>query len=103
ENALDPAPLGQRVERQQAAAGGAVVTGAEGERGLDLDADFVGLDADAVVRAMHDETAGPHWRQTREALLDPVGRCDRVEGEGGCRPFPRQAGDLRAQSAFVRL
>ena len=43
EHAAQPPPLGQIVERHQAAARGAVVAGAEGERRLDLDSDVVRL------------------------------------------------------------
>ena len=48
----------QRIQRQQAAAGGAVMAGAERGRGLDLDADAMAGHARAVVRAVHDEAAG---------------------------------------------
>ena len=61
-------PLCQIVERQQTAARGAVVAGAEGERGFDLDADLVGLDAGAVVRAVHDEAAGAHRLSDRRGF-----------------------------------
>ena len=73
--------LRQIVERQQAAARGAVVAGAEGQRRLDLDAERVRLDAAAVMRAVDDETAGRHRLQPFEALCDPVGRRHRFEGE----------------------
>ena len=63
EHAASPPPLRQIIERQQTAARGAVVAGAEGERRLDLDADVVGPDAGAVMRAVHDEAAGPHRLQ----------------------------------------
>ena len=53
-----PAAARQHVERQQAAAGGAVMAGAEGGRGLDLDADAMAGHAGAVVRAVHDEAPG---------------------------------------------
>ncbi len=97
-----PPPLGQIIERQQAAAGGAVMAGAEGQRGLDLDADVVGLDARAVMRAMHDEAAGAHRLQTGQAFLDPVGGRDRLDGERGRRRIAGRERDLRAQSGFVR-
>ncbi len=102
EHARRPPPLRQLVERQQTAAGGAVVAGAEGQRGLDLDADVVGLDARAVMRAVHDEAAGPHRLQTAKAFLDPVGGRDRLDGERGRRRIARRERDLRAQSRFVR-
>ena len=44
-SALAKAALEQCIEREQAAARGAVMTGAEGKRRLDLDADAVGRHA----------------------------------------------------------
>ncbi len=44
------------------------MAGAEGERGLDLDADAVRRDAGAVVRAVHDEAAGRDRLEPGEAL-----------------------------------
>ena len=96
-------PLGQFIQRQQAAARGAVVAGSKRKRRLDLDADVVGLDAGAVVRAMHDAAAGAHRFETGEALLDPIGRRDRLDGERGRRRFAGGDRDQRAQHGFVRL
>ncbi len=47
------------VEQQQAAAGGAVMAGAEGERCLDLDAELVGRYPVPVVLSVDDEAARP--------------------------------------------
>ena len=94
-------PLCQVVERQQTAARGAVVAGAESERGFDFDADVVGLDAGAVVRAVHDEAAGAHRFEAGEAFLDPIGRRDRFDGKRGRRCFSRRECDQRAQARFV--
>src|SRR5262245_39265134 len=66
--------LGQRIERQQAAARGAVMAGAEGERGLHFHANGVGRHAGAVVLAVHHEAAGGDRLQALEAGLDPVAR-----------------------------
>ena len=60
--------LANPIERQQTAARGAVMAGAEGERRLDLDADAVGGNAGAIVRAVHDEAAGGD-RRLRPARL----------------------------------
>ena len=81
-------PLRQVVERHEAAAGGAVMAGAEGERGLDLDRQ--GIDRHpqavvAVVAAVHHEAAGAHRRQPGEALRHPVGLGQRFEGQRGGR------------------
>ena len=66
------------VERQQAAARGAVMAGAEGERGLDFDADAVGGMPAAVVRAVHDKAAGRDRLESGEAFADPILRGDGV-------------------------
>ena len=77
--ALPPRMIRQAVERQQAAAGRAVMAGTEGERGLDLDADAVRFNAGAVVRAVHDKSAGRDRLQPDEALRDPILRGDALE------------------------
>ncbi len=46
------------VEGQQTTARRAMMAGAEGERGFDLDADAVDRDPGSVVRAVDDEAAG---------------------------------------------
>ena len=68
--------LAHRIERQQATARRAMVTGAEGERRFDLDADAVERNAAAVMGAVHDETAGLDRPQTGETLAHPIGRFD---------------------------
>ena len=73
--------LQDMIEQQQAAARGAVMAGAEGERRLDLDAELVWRHARAIVRAMDDEASGRHRDEVFEARLDPVLGLDRVEGE----------------------
>ena len=100
----DAAPLAQRlaepIERQQAAARGAVMAGAEGERRLDLDADAVGRDAGAIMRAVHDEAAGRDRRQSGEASRDPVLRRDALEAERlGGRGAGRGAASARSASS----
>ncbi len=83
ENAqASPAPrFADAVERQEAAARGAVVAGAEGERCLDLDADPVDRNAGAVVGAVNDKPSGPNRLQAGEALAHPVFRRDAFEGK----------------------
>ena len=79
------ARFAEPVERQQAAARGAVMAGAEGERRLDLDADAVGRNAGAVMGAVHDEAAGRDRLQPGEALAHPVLRRDRARNAA---PWP---------------
>ena len=78
-----------------------MVAGAEGKRRLDLDADVVGLDVGAVMRAMHHEAAGAHRFEAGEALIDPIGRRDRLDGERGGRRLAGGDRDQRAQIRFV--
>src|SRR5207244_6510069 len=73
--------LHEPVEREQAAAGGAVVAGAEGERRLDLDAGAIAGSARAVVRAVHDEAASLDRGETLEAGANPIFRRQPLEGE----------------------
>ena len=87
----------ESIERQQAAARGAVMAGAEGERRLDLDADPAWRDAGAIVRAVHDEAAGRDRLQAREALAHPILGGDALEAQrlaglcAGRRPPPERA------------
>ncbi len=68
------------------------MAGAEGERSLDLDGDGIAWDARALVRAMHDKTAGAHRRQVGQTLRHPVSVGDGLEAQRLCR---RVAGDQR--------
>ena len=72
------------AEQQQAAAGGAVMAGAEGERRLDLDAELVGGDLGPVMLAMDDKAPGMNRHQLVERRLDPVLGLHRVELDGAC-------------------
>ena len=94
--------LHEPVEREQAAAGGAVVAGAEGERRLDLDADAVAGDARAVVRAVHHEAAGFDRGEALEARAHPVLRRQPLEGERVRRVRAGGEGDQRPHRGFVR-
>src|SRR5690348_17807486 len=49
-------------------------SGAEGQRCLDLDAEAIGRDARAVVRAMHREAPGDDRLEVGEARRHPVAR-----------------------------
>ena len=91
---IEDAPSRQRlakpIERQQAAARGAVMAGAEGQRRFDLDADAVERDAGAVMGAVHDEAAGGDGSQSGEAFAHPILGRDTLEAQrlrrcGSCR------------------
>ena len=69
------------IEQQQAAARGAVMAGAERQGGLDLDAEFVGRHAGAVVLAVHDEASGGDGHEVFQRGLDPVLGLDGIEGD----------------------
>ena len=88
------------IEQQQAAAGGAVMAGAECQRRLDLDAELVGRHQQPVVAAVHDETPGADRHQIFKARLDPVLGLDRVEGD---RPRHLRPGRIADQPADPRL
>ena len=105
EDFLRTAPFAKRltnpVERDEAPPGGAVMTGAEGERRLDLDADAVRRNPRAVVGAVHDEAAGRHRRQAGETLPHPVGGGDALEPQRRGRVPGRRRGQ-RPGRALVR-
>jgi hypothetical protein len=61
------------VERQQAAARGAVVAGTERKRRLDLDADAVAWNFCPIVGAMNGEASGHNRRQAGKAFAHPIG------------------------------
>jgi hypothetical protein len=94
--------LANAVERDKAAARGAVMTGAEGERGLDFDADAVLRNAVAVVRAVHDETAGGDRLQPGKAFPHPIGRLDAREGDRRAELRPGGRRDRRPHRVLVR-
>lgn len=72
ERALYPA-LAHHVEDDlQAARRRAVMAGAEGLPGIDLDGYLAGARRAAVMRAVHDEAPGAHGLQALERLGDPV-------------------------------
>ena len=61
------------VEGEQAAARRAVMAAAERKRRLDFNADAVDRNAAAIMRAVHQKTAGFDRRQALQAFADPVG------------------------------
>ena len=90
------------VERQQASPRRAVVSGAEGEGGPDLDADAVGPDAGAIVLAVDDEAAGLDRLEPFLARLHPVLRRQGLERECIRRLRPGGKADQRAHRGLVR-
>jgi hypothetical protein len=96
------ATLEIRVERQQTSPRGAVMAGAEGERGLDLDADAVARNAGAVVRSMDQKAAGRDRLEPRKARRDPVARRHRLDDEFAHRLRARNGADEIAQRRLVR-
>ncbi len=79
-----------------------MVAGAEGQRGLDLDAELVRRHAGAVVLAVHDEAPGGDGDEVLEAGLDPVLGLDGVEGNGLGEVFAGRIGDELAHQRLVR-
>ena len=90
------------IEQQQAAARGAVMTGAERQRGLDLDAELVRRHMRAIMLAVDDETAGGDRHQAVEAGPDPVLGGDGVEDDGLRDVVAGGQRDQRADSLFIR-
>jgi len=90
------------VERHEAAARGAVVAGAEGERRLDFDADAVWWNAAAVVRPVNDETAGRDRRQAGKAFAHPIRGADAREAQRHSRFFPAGGRHRSPHRGFVR-
>ena len=88
---------------KEAAARGAVMAGAEGEARLDLDADIVGVDARAVVRAMDEKAPGPHRSKTGERIGDPVALFSNPEGRGARGLLVRRDRHKRADRLLVGL
>ena len=97
--------LAQPVERQQAAARGAVMAGAEGQRRLDLDADAIERHAGAIMGAVHDEAPGRDRRQSGEAFAapNPWPRCARSSSAlPAARARPRAATSARTAISVGR-
>ena len=93
--------LEKMVERQQASPRRAVMSGAEGEGGADLDADAVEMDARAVVLAVDDEASGLDRREPFLARLDPVFRRERLEGQRIRRLGPGREPHQRTDGGLV--
>ena len=90
------------IQREEAAAGRAVMTGAEGERCFDLDADLVGSRIGAVMRAVNDETARAHRLESGKASGNPVVGGDPLDAERVRCRLPGCKLDQVAQRGLVR-
>ena len=101
EHAPRTALLGQSVERRQAAARGAVVASAEGKRSLDLNADGIGGNTGAIMRAMHNKAAHAHGFEARKALRHPIDFRDALENELSRGCFARRVRDQCAHRGLL--
>ena len=100
-HALCAPSLGQIGKREEAAVGRAMVTGPEGEGGLNFDADIVGPHVRAIVRAVNNKAAHAHRFEAGKALRNPVGCGDRFDTERLRRRFAGHKLDESAQSGLV--
>src|SRR5262249_9860988 len=91
----------QIIKSEETAAGRPVMTGAEGEGGLDLDADVIGSEAGPVTGDVNDETSGAHRPQSGKALRHPVVGGDPLDAERVRRGFAGRELDQIAQPSFV--
>jgi hypothetical protein len=90
------------VEGDEAALGRTVVPGAEGERGLDLDADPIRRNAVAVVRAVDHKPPNCDRRQPCEALGYPIARRDGRERQALARRITSEIANEGAHRILVR-
>ena len=94
QNPLEPFALQQIVEGLQTADRRAVVAGAEGGAGVDLQIDGVGRHPSLVMRPIDEEAPGAPRRQARQGHGQPVGvgqlldrDGDRIVGQGRLQPL----------------
>ena len=98
-----PAPLEQAVEMHEAAAGGAMMAGAEGEPRLDLDPDIIDPDLRAIMGAMHEKAAGAHRLEAGQRIGDPVLLLGEAESRRLRRLLVRRGDDQGADRLLVGL
>ncbi len=101
EHTLETPPLCKIGERLKAPARRSMVAGAEGEGGLDLDADVVGAKFAAVMRAVHEKAADAHRLEVGKALRHPVRRRHRLDAQRPRRGVARGNSDKAAQACLV--
>ena len=103
DHALRPAALEQAVEMQQAAPRRAVMAGAEGEPGLDLDRHVVHPDARTIVGAVYEKAPRPNGFKAGKRIGDPVALLGQAEDRGAGGRLVRGQGDQRPDRRLVRL
>ena len=79
------------------------MAGAEGEPRLDLDADVVGADLGAIVRAMDEKPPGADRLETGKRIGDPVALFGEAECRGRAVSSPAAAATSSRKSVLVGL
>ena len=79
-----------------------MMAGAERERGLDFNADIVGLRPRTIMRAVDNKATCAHRLEAGQAPGHPVGSGDRLEAECVRRGLAGSDRDQAAQAAFIR-
>ena len=90
------------AEQHEAAAGRAVMAGAEGERRLDLDAELVHAHGAAIMLAMQQKPSGADRREAGERVRDPIGLLHAAEFHLGGERRARHEADELADLRLVR-
>ena len=83
--------------------GRAMMAGAEGESGLDLDRHVIRLDPRTIVAPMNKKAACPHGFKAGQRIGDPVALLRHAEGRPAGGGFVCGGGDQRPDRLFVRL
>ena len=86
----------------EAPAGRAVMAGAEGEPGLDLDRDVIRLDPRPVVAPMNEKAPGPNRFKAGQRIGDPVLLFREAKGRRAGGRIVRSGGDQRPERRLVR-
>ena len=93
-------PLGEAVERDEAAARGGVMGGAEGKACVDLEREPAGRHIAAVMTPMHQEAAGVHRPTQALGFRHPILLRQWLDPEGAKPPIePRGLDQLRQKMA----
>ena len=102
EHAPRAPPLRQSIERQQAAARGAVVAGTESKRRLDFDADGVDRHPRAVMGAVHDKAAGAYGAKPARLCATQSVSASASKAQRLRRLIARGQRDQRAHRGLIR-
>ena len=93
-------PLGEAVERDEAAARGGVMGGAESKASVDLEREPAGRHIAAVMTPMHQEAAGVHRPTQALGFRHPILLWQWLDPEGDKPPIePRGLDQLRQKMA----